>query len=343
MVPKKEREYKNGPLPIDESWWTAILDDVETQHGEIKSEKKFHDFSESSPLLNSPAEDKENDEESQSELRSESTHEIDWEFVKDLYDRDQLICLKVINFNKGGLLVRGKKIQGFVPFSHLTTLSEINSKEERNNYLSNCVGNSMLLKVIECEPERGRVVFSERAAQSDPGSRLELLNSMCEGDSMQGKVTTVTDFGVFVDLGGIEGLIHISELSWGRVCHPESVVSTGDDISVKVLGIDKEKSRVALSLKRLSPNPWETIHDRYQPGEWTKAVITNIVSFGAFARLEDGLDGLIHVSEFRKSGCEEEIKEIYSEGQQIDVLILSIDSGQQRLGLGLPEIGDEGM
>jgi len=343
MAQNTEREYIDGPLPIDESWWTAVLGDVEALYADIDREEIPGGSVKVTAKENLPSGNGDDKKEKVPFIEGEPDTDIDWDLVKDLYDRDQVICLKVEYFNKGGLLVRGEDIQGFVPASHLINLSGISSQEDRDDYFSNCVGNSLLLKVIECDQERGRVVLSERAAQTDPGSRVELLKTMCEGDCIQGRVTTITDFGVFVDLGGVEGLIHISELSWGRVCHPDSVISIGDDISVKVLGIDKDKSRVALSFKRLHPNPWETVNDRYHLGEITGAVITNIVSFGAFARLEDGLDGLIHVSEFRKQGCDQEIRELYSEGQHIEVSIINIDPNQQRLGLGLPDKGDGGM
>ena len=340
MSQNAEREFIDGSLPIDESWWAAVLGDVEAHYAELDGEE-IPDGSHKSPSKDSLHSGNGHEMKDKIQfLDRESETEIDWVLVKDLYDRDQVICLKVVNFNKGGLLVRGDDIQGFIPASHLINLSGITEQEDRNNYLSSYVGNSLLLKVIECDQERGRVVLSERAAQTDPGSRVELLNTMCEGDCIQGRVTTITDFGVFVDLGGVEGLIHISELSWGRVCHPDSVITIGDDLSVKVLGIDRDKSRVALSLKRLQPNPWETVNDRYYPGKTTDAVITNIVSFGAFARLEDGLDGLIHVSEFRKMGCDQGIRDLYSEGQRIEVSILNIDPNQQRLGLGLLDKGD---
>ena len=161
------------------------------------------------------------------------------------------------------------------------------------------------------------------------------MNGLKEGDCIIGRITTITDFGAFVELGGIEGLIHISELSWGRVCHPKDVVSPGQEVEVCVVQIDRERSRVALSLKRLLSNPWDTINTRYQPGQVAEAVITNLVSFGAFARLEDGLDGLIHVSELQGNGDNIRPSEIFSEGQRVKVRILHIDSDRQRLGLSL--------
>ena len=336
MVLKKEREYVNGPMPLDESWWAAVLEDVET--GQINESHLNRDPQDDAISVTQGEVEKKG--RAQEELASEKI--IDWEQVQELYDQDEVILLDVTSHNRGGLLVDGEGIQGFVPASHLVELSQKAVKKDREDFLSPYVGQTLQLKVIECDQERGRIVFSERAAQTDSGSRLELLNTLSEGDHKRGQVTTITDFGVFVDLGGVEGLIHISELSWGRVCHPSAVVSLGDEIEVYVLSIDHERNRVALSLKQLRPNPWDTIHSRYHQGKIIKAVITNIVPFGAFARIEDGLDGLIHTSEFGEHADRKDIEAIISEGQEVEVCILHIDSNQQRLGLSLKTI-DEGV
>jgi small subunit ribosomal protein S1 len=326
---KKEREQIKNPIYPDESWWAAVLEDVEARC-EPKKLGPCSRFRESNAapygeFVSTSGLTQEKDE----------AADIDWEWVKELYEGDDVIQLEVAKYNKGGLLVQGDGIQGFVPASHLVELSKQYPAKDRENALSDYAGRSLKLKVIECDQEQGRIVLSERAAQAEPGKRLELLGSLKEGDRITGRVTTITDFGVFVDLGGIEGLIHISELSWGRVCHPGTVVALEDEIEVYVLNIDSERARVALSLKRLNTNPWETAHERYTPGKITQAIITNIVSFGAFARLEDGLDGLIHISEFSNQLGNQKIKDILNEGQQVQVCVLHIDSAQQRLGLSL--------
>ena len=153
------------------------------------------------------------------------------------------------------------------------------------------------------------------------------------GQCVSGTVTNITDFGVFVDLGGVEGLVHVSEISWGRVRHPRDVVELGETVQVYVIHVDRDKARVALSLKRLCANPWETAEQRYQPGQMMEAVVTSIVPFGAFARLEEGLDGLIHISEI----CPEENlpnpTDVLHEGQLVHVRVLHVDGAKQRLGL----------
>jgi small subunit ribosomal protein S1 len=149
-------------------------------------------------------------------------------------------------------------------------------------------------------------------------------------------VTNITEFGVFVDLGGVEGLVHVSEISWGRVHHPADVLELGQQVSVYVINVEPERARVALSLKRLYPNPWETAEERYTPGDAVEATVTSIVPFGAFARLEEGLDGLIHISEFGSTsngpyGAANPLRE----GQRVLVRILHVDAARQRLGLSL--------
>jgi small subunit ribosomal protein S1 len=190
-------------------------------------------------------------------------------------------------------------------------------------------------KVIECDPERGRVVFSERAALAESGKRNLLFEEIYPSKRVCGVVTNITDFGVFVDLGGVEGLIHVSELSWGRVRHPGEIVTVGESIQAYVLQVDQNRSRIALSMKRLIPNPWETAEQRYKPGQVVNAVITSIVQFGAFARLEEGLDGLIHSSEIVADNPQVDKTEGLYEGQVIQVKILNVNPSRQRLGLSL--------
>ena len=325
MVLKKERDYIEGPIPIDESWWEVILEDVEAQFAAEHSTKiSDNDHNFEGTRLDSPP------------------SEINWEWVKSAYDKDQVISLKAADYNRGGILVHGEKIQGFVPASHLIENANHSSEEDRNHLLSSYIGKSLSLKIIECDQDKGRIVLSERAAQSNTGRRIELLQNLEIGNCATGKVTTITDFGVFVDLGGVEGLLHISELSWGRVRHPSEIVSVDDEIEICVLQLDLERNRVALSLKRLQPNPWDMVNTQYEIGQVAQAVVTNIVSYGVFARLEDGLDGLIHISELSDIKKDQKLEDIFTEGQEITVNILNIDPSRQRLGLSLATSG-EGM
>ncbi len=309
---EKENYKYTEEAPPDESWWSAVLADVEA-HTDSTGGKSVSD-EQASPV-------------------------IDWEWAENLYSQDEIIELEVTGFNRGGLLVENERIKGFVPISHLIEISKETEEEKRKEILATYVGRSLQLKVIECSPKRERVVLSERAAQAAPGQRLELLGQLSSGTHIFGRVTTITNFGAFVDLGGVEGLIHISELSWGRVTHPNEVLSVGDEIEVYVLNLDMPRCRVALSLKRLQPNPWDNAHHTYQPGQVIEAEITNIVPYGAFARLEEGLDGLIHISEI--DGNPASPNEVLTEGQKVQVSILHIDTARQQLGLRLHTNGGD--
>jgi len=178
------------------------------------------------------------------------------------------------------------------------------------------------------------LILSERAAQVQPGTRAAVLNNIQPGDVCRGLVTNLCDFGVFVDLGGIEGLIHISELSWGRVGHPRDILNRGETIEVYVMSVDPAQERVALSLKRLRPDPWQTVEDHYRVGQVVEGQVTNVVDFGAFVCIEDGLEGLIHVSELAE-GHFLHPRNVVNEGDVVKARILNIDGRARRLGLSL--------
>ena len=313
-------EIQETPPPMDESWWEAVMAEDAAQHTPHAGKHSRQPVAELRQV----------EEEHEDEARD--TESVDWKKASELYEQDQVIDLNVVGYNRGGLLVNGDGLQGFVPISHLvdSPCSDVDPEE----WLSAFTERLLHLKVIECDQERGRVVFSERAAQAQPGTRRRLLENLKPGDCIQGIVTNITDFGIFVDLGGVEGLVHVSEISWGRVHHPADVVTLGQQVDAHVIHVDQEKARIALSLKRLRPNPWQTAEERYYPGQVTNAVVTSIVPFGAFARLEEGLDGLIHISEMGQGEPPPDRNNL-QEGQQIQVRILHVDSSRQRLGLSL--------
>jgi small subunit ribosomal protein S1 len=271
------------------------------------------------------------------EEKAESVSEVpqaDWESVKKLYTEDRIIEMTATGHNRGGLLVEHDGLAGFVPFSHLVELAGKVNEADRDVCLEAYMGKTLNVKVIECAPEDGRVVFSERAALTQPGKRNELFHTLQIGEQVIGKVTNVTDFGVFVDLGGVEGLIHISELSWGRVSHPNQIVKLGEEIQVQVLEISVERSRVALSLKRLIPNPWANAGATFAVGNIVPAIITTVLSYGAFARLDAGVEGLIHASEMPLEDNHTP-RDILAEGQQVQVRVLQVDPAHQRLGFSM--------
>jgi small subunit ribosomal protein S1 len=261
----------------------------------------------------------------------------DWNWALDLYKKDDTVELSVVGYNRGGLLVEAHNLRGFVPLSHLTAIQDPENERERFQQFASYVGSNLCLKVIELDAGRGRLVFSERAAIAGPGSRIELLAKLSPGMRVSGTVTNLTRFGVFVDLGGVEGLIHVSELSWGRVRHPADVVKCGQELEVVVLSVDREQGRVALSLKELLPDPWEMVEERFKVGEIIKGIVTNVVKFGAFVCIEDGLEGLIHVSELG-NGSFLHPRSILHEGEQVWIRIIHIDAAARRLGLSLRDV-----
>jgi small subunit ribosomal protein S1 len=299
---------------IDESWWSAVMEE-EDQH-EPHASRQMGDHAERSEYLGKPE---------------------DWEWARGLYERDDTIELSVIGYNRGGLLVEAQSLRGFIPVSHLVAIQPAVEEEIRSEQLSAMVGTMLMLKVIEFDCDRGRLVFSERAALAGPGKRVELLSSLQAGECVCGKVTNITRFGVFVDLGGVEGLVHVSELSWGRVRHPGDVVKCGEEIEVQVLSVDQDQARVALSLKELLPDPWVTVEERYHVGEIVEGVVTNVVKFGAFVGIEKGLEGLIHVSELG-DGSMLHPRNVVSEGETVRVRIIHINASGRRLGLSLRQV-----
>ncbi len=316
MVNRKN-EAENPMPQMDEGWWQSVL----AEEGRHTTHGSGH----------AP-----NHGEIRNGSRTEEANKIlpDWVQVKDLYLRDQIVNMIVTGSNRGGLLVEGEGMYGFVPFSHLVNVTAQADDPDREKFMQAYIGRTLKLKVIECVPEDGRIVFSERAAQAEPGKRSELFHTLHSGEHVTGTVTNITDFGVFVDLGGVEGLIHISELSWGRVAHPNQIVKMGQKVDVQVLDLSPERCRVALSLKRLQPNPWIKMDGDACIGQVFPAVVTSVLSYGAFARLDMGVEGLIHASEMPLSEGQT-VKELLREGQQVQIRILHVDAAHQRMGLSM--------
>ncbi|HEY74933.1 MAG TPA: S1 RNA-binding domain-containing protein [Thermoflexia bacterium] len=260
-----------------------------------------------------------------------------WEEAIQAMETEAVLELPVVGYNRGGLLVEWNGHQGFVPASHLEGLSTYTDERERERELKARLGKTLRLRVIEVDPERSRLVLSERATRADEAKRQSLINQLRPGSVRKGRVTNLCSFGAFVDLGGVEGLVHVSEISWGRVDHPADLLQPGQEVEVFVLNVDQERGRIGLSIKRTRPDPWQTVDDRYHVGQIVEGTITNVVDFGAFVQVEEGVEGLIHVSEMR----EEEFLDphvVVREGQQVRARVIEVNGAQHRLRLSLRDL-----
>ena len=261
--------------------------------------------------------------------------EQDWQAAQKAFAEGKVLSLRVVGYNRGGLLAQYGQLQAFVPASHLVGLPRLPDPDERCRALEAKIGEVLDLKIVEIDRERGRLIMSQRAvAEARCG---DFLSQLQPGDTCTGRVTNLRPFGAFVDLGGVEGLIHVSELAWTRVNHPADVLKVGDQVRVYVMSVDPERRRVALSLKRLYPDPWSLIEERYTVGQVVRCVITNVVSFGAFARLAEGVEGLIHISELAEGNFLHP-RNVVQEGDEVQARILSMDPANHRLALSLRQV-----
>jgi small subunit ribosomal protein S1 len=324
------------PPPPDENYWAALL-----REGELTHRRPAGAPSSQKPPV--PA-TYQHYHENQHDLEGEGLEpaprvntaesQRDWQEVARVFANDLAIDLPVIGYNRGGLLMEWGELRGFVPASQLVDFPPLPDGPLRRAELALRVGNLIRLRVIELDPEQNRLILSERAAMVQPGTRADVLDRLLPNHTAQGRVTNLCDFGVFVDLGGVEGLIHISELSWGRVNHPKDILSRGELVQVYVIDIDRADGRVALSMKRLQPDPWAAVEQRYAVGQVIQVEVTNVVDFGAFARIEEGLEGLIHISELSEQNFAHP-RHVLTEGSLVWVRILNIDGRSRRLGLSL--------
>jgi small subunit ribosomal protein S1 len=270
---------------------------------------------------------------------SRALAEKDWERAEELMRTQEIFECPVDSFNRGGVIVKLGQVRGFVPASQLTSAAPVHSEDDGGDRYVGLMGGALKLKVIDIDRKRNRLICSERLAMREwrRQQKEQLLDSLKEGDAMEGMISSIADFGAFVDLGGADGLIHLSELSWNRVNHPSEVVRVGERVRVQILSVDAERRRIGLSLRRLTPQPWQVIGDTYTVGQVVKGQITKLVNFGAFARLVDtGIEGLIHISELSERRVSHP-KEVVTEGDVFDLRIIRIDGDKRRLGLSLKQ------
>ncbi len=270
--------------------------------------------------------------------------QYDWEKARQLLQSEDVVQVNVTGHNRGGILVRWNRLEGFIPSSHLVS---VNLANERTSVWNEFAANPLGVKVIEVDQDRRRLIFSEREAQKEwrAQQKARLLSELKEGDVVKGTVTGLRDFGAFVNLGGADGLIHVSELAWHRVDHPRDVLKVGDEIDVYVLTLDRGSNRIALSRKRLLSDPWEDADQRYHEGQLVDGTVTNVVDFGAFIALDNGLEGLLHLSEMGDGS----LKEPYSyvkKGDRLNLRISHLEPEKRRVGFtqrwGTDAAGAEG-
>jgi small subunit ribosomal protein S1 len=266
----------------------------------------------------------------------------DWINAEEMLESGEYLEAPVIGYNRGGVIVPFGNLRGFVPASHLVDLRRGMDDRQRQQVMSRLRDEVLPLKVIEVNRRRRRLVLSQRDAQKEwqEARKVQLIEQLKQGDVISGRVSGLRSFGAFVDLGGADGLIHISELAWHRVNHPKEVVKVGDEIDVHVISLDKEEQRIALSRKKLMPNPWSLVEDKYATGTLIEGKVTRVVTYGAFVEIEPGVEGLLHISQLSRDNVEDP-NEIISEGETHLLRIISLDSERQRIGLSLKSVTPE--
>ena len=265
-----------------------------------------------------------------------------WRKLQTLFETGETVEGQVVEHNKGGLVVNVESARGFVPLSQIADFRRGGPDESVEDRLEAMRGRTLLLKIIEINRRRNRLILSERAAQQERRARDKerLLTELEPGETRSGVVSSICDFGAFVDLGGADGLVHLSELSWGQVSHPSQVVKVGDRVEVFVVGVDRETKKIALSLKRLQGEPWARISEKYELGQIVTGRITKLAAFGAFAEIEPGIEGLIHISELSEDRITHP-KQVVREGDVVQLKVIRIEAARHRLGLSLRQAEEE--
>lgn len=270
--------------------------------------------------------------------------EQDWNQAEQLLESKDIFEGEVTGYNKGGLIVKMGQLRGFVPASQVSLARRRRADGETpEDRWGSMVGELLVAKVIEVDRQRNRLILSERSAAREARESLKerLISELVIGEVRTGHVISLADFGAFVDIGGADGLVHISEISWKRVSNPREVLSVGQEVKVKVLGVDPERNRISLSIRELEKNPWEKILEQYDEGQLVEGTITKLTKFGAFAKLvglEDyGIEGLIHISELSDRHITHP-SEVVQEGQVLTLRVIRVDALRHRIGLSLKRV-----
>jgi small subunit ribosomal protein S1 len=266
--------------------------------------------------------------------------EVSWQQVEALRDSKETTHSSIVGYNKGGLIVPVGGLRGFVPASQISLSRRASlSGDSPEQKWSKMIGQPIDVCVIEVDRERRRLILSERQASSETRESIKekVIDELKEGEVRTGRVTSLADFGAFVNISGADGLVHLSEISWERINHPNEVLKVGQEVKVKVISIDREKKRIGLSIRALQSDPWMAMAAKYQVGQLVEATITRLTKFGAFARLEKDLEGLIHISELSEKRIEHP-KEVLHEGDVVTLRVIKIDPDNHRIGLSLRRV-----
>lgn len=266
--------------------------------------------------------------------------EQDWKVVDELLETGETYEGKIIGYNKGGLIVPIGSLRGFVPASQISVLRRVDSSAETpEQRWGKMVGEPIQVRVIEVDRERRRLILSERSALQETRETLKdrLLDELEEGAVRTGRVTSLADFGAFVNIDGADGLVHLSEITWERIQHPNEVLKVGQEVKVKVISMDRERKRIGLSIRQLLPDPWLKKIEGIKEGQLVEGTITHLTKFGAFARISEDLEGLIHVSELSEQRVNHP-KEVVKEGDVVTMRVIKIDPERRRIGLSLRKV-----
>ena len=257
--------------------------------------------------------------------------EIRWEKVQAQYTEGCVVTGTIQSAVRGGLLVDIDGVEAFLPGSHV----DVTPARDLTPY----IGQTYDFKVMKISDERRNIIVSRREliAGAMEEKKAELLASLQKGEVRKGKVKNITDFGAFIDLDGIDGLLHITDMSWGRIKHPSEMLKVGQELDVMVLDVDKEKERISLGLKQTTDNPWDTAQERYPVGGRVSGKVRNFTAYGAFVELEEGIDGMIHVSDMSWTRKINHPSECLQKGQQVEAVILDVNPKEQRISLGLKQ------
>ena len=338
LIDSKFREFKEGSIVngtiLDIRPQVVIIDVGYKSEGVIPSSEFEDDEIEEGDEVEVLLERLENDEGMVVLSKEKAAHKQNWDKIVKVFEDGGLVKGKVKSVVKGGLMVN-VGVEAFLPGSQV----DIIPPKDLNEF----VGNIYEFKIVKVNDERQNIVLSRREVIEAERSerRQRFLQTVKVGDKVTGQVKNLTDFGAFVDLEGMDGLLHITDMSWGRINHPSEMLRISQEIEVQILDVDREKERVSLGLKQMTDNPWEDIEAKFPIGSNVKGRITKLLPYGAFVELEEGIDGMVHVSDMSWTRKVNHPSEVLKKGDEVDAIVLDVDTGNQRISLGMKQLAED--